>query len=275
MLSVSLLLPPFLFSSSFVLSLPKYSPITPPILYVQIYNRPYHPISFLHRLIYHSFSLIPATYPSFFHRFRYICFFILFSRQSPPLNPYTDHSKPSITLNVYFFYYSTASHLIDVTSSPSTASPPQGSRPRIRLYSLLQFDYGPPKDADKFAWKPNAGVEINETEVGGRFRPLSNITGVCPKCKDQINGNANTAKYKPLTEPAKCDDSSFHRPFSFNLTDFGAVGDGITLNTKAFEDAVSTISKLRKRVLLFLTTATFYFEKDNNVIDKLISGAFI
>ena len=68
------------------------------------------------------------------------------------------------------------------------------------------------------------------------------------------------------------DDSSFHHPFSFNLTDFGAVGDCITLNTKAFEDAVSTISKLRKRVLLFLTTTTFYFEKDNNVIDKLISG---
>lgn len=37
------------------------------------------------------------------------------------------------------------------------------------------------------------------------------------------------------------------RPFSFNLTDFGAVGDGITLNTKAFEDAVSAISKLGKR----------------------------
>lgn len=33
----------------------------------------------------------------------------------------------------------------------------------------------------------------------------------------------------------------------FNITEFGAVGDGITLNTKAFENAVSAISKLGKR----------------------------
>ncbi|KVH94012.1 probable polygalacturonase [Cynara cardunculus var. scolymus] len=37
------------------------------------------------------------------------------------------------------------------------------------------------------------------------------------------------------------------RPFAFNLTDFGAVGDGVTINTKAFENAVFTISKLGKR----------------------------
>ncbi|CAI9283100.1 uncharacterized protein LOC111885775 [Lactuca sativa] len=63
---------------------------------------------------------------------------------------------------------------------------------------------GPPKHANKFAWKPNAGVKINETEVGGRFRPLSDITGVCPKCKDQIEWKRKYGKYKPLTEPAKC-----------------------------------------------------------------------
>ena len=34
---------------------------------------------------------------------------------------------------------------------------------------------------------------------------------------------------------------------AFNLTDFGGVGDGVTLNTKAFERAVSAISKLRKK----------------------------
>lgn len=34
------------------------------------------------------------------------------------------------------------------------------------------------------------------------------------------------------------------RPVSFNLTDFGAVGDGVTINTEAFERAVSAISKL-------------------------------
>ncbi|KAL7099462.1 hypothetical protein ACP275_09G086200 [Erythranthe tilingii] len=33
------------------------------------------------------------------------------------------------------------------------------------------------------------------------------------------------------------------RPIVFNLTDFGAVGDGVTLNTKAFETAVSEIRR--------------------------------
>ncbi|KAG2717905.1 hypothetical protein I3760_03G195600 [Carya illinoinensis] len=37
------------------------------------------------------------------------------------------------------------------------------------------------------------------------------------------------------------------RPVAFNLTDFGAVGDGVTVNTEAFERAVSAISKLGKR----------------------------
>lgn len=37
------------------------------------------------------------------------------------------------------------------------------------------------------------------------------------------------------------------RPVAFNLTDFGAVGDGVTVNTEAFERAVSAISKLAKR----------------------------
>lgn len=37
------------------------------------------------------------------------------------------------------------------------------------------------------------------------------------------------------------------RPVAFNLTDFGAVGDGVTVNTEAFERAISAISKLGKR----------------------------
>ncbi|CAB4318486.1 unnamed protein product [Prunus armeniaca] len=37
------------------------------------------------------------------------------------------------------------------------------------------------------------------------------------------------------------------RPVAFNLTDFGAVGDGVTLNTEAFEKAVLAISKLGKK----------------------------
>ncbi|KAI7985268.1 Uncharacterized protein C9orf85 [Camellia lanceoleosa] len=62
----------------------------------------------------------------------------------------------------------------------------------------------PPKHQNKFAWKPNAGVKINETEVGGKFRPLSDVTGVCHRCKDQIEWKHKYGKYKPLTEPAKC-----------------------------------------------------------------------
>jgi len=37
------------------------------------------------------------------------------------------------------------------------------------------------------------------------------------------------------------------RPLVFNLTDFGGVGDGVTLNTEAFERAVSAISKFGKK----------------------------
>ncbi|KAF3444901.1 hypothetical protein FNV43_RR14594 [Rhamnella rubrinervis] len=64
--------------------------------------------------------------------------------------------------------------------------------------------HGPPKHQNKFAWKPNAGVKINETEVGGKLRPLSEITGVCPRCKEQIDWKRRYGKYKSLTEPAKC-----------------------------------------------------------------------
>ncbi|XVF48861.1 hypothetical protein PTKIN_Ptkin03bG0222400 [Pterospermum kingtungense] len=37
------------------------------------------------------------------------------------------------------------------------------------------------------------------------------------------------------------------RPFAFNLTDFGGVGDGVTVNTAAFERAVLAISKFGKK----------------------------
>ncbi|CAB4289430.1 unnamed protein product [Prunus armeniaca] len=37
------------------------------------------------------------------------------------------------------------------------------------------------------------------------------------------------------------------RHVAFNLTDFGAVGDGDTLNTEAFEKAVLAITKLGKK----------------------------
>ncbi|KAK8606630.1 hypothetical protein V6N13_052397 [Hibiscus sabdariffa] len=63
---------------------------------------------------------------------------------------------------------------------------------------------GPPKHQNRYAWKPNAGVKINEKEVGGKLRPYSEITGVCPRCKEQIDWKRRYGKYKPLTEPAKC-----------------------------------------------------------------------
>lgn len=37
------------------------------------------------------------------------------------------------------------------------------------------------------------------------------------------------------------------RPVAFNLTDFGGVGDGVTLNTAAFEGAMAAISKFRRK----------------------------
>ncbi|KAL1211367.1 hypothetical protein V5N11_023387 [Cardamine amara subsp. amara] len=63
---------------------------------------------------------------------------------------------------------------------------------------------GPPKHQNKFAWVPKAGVKVNETEVGGRFRPLSEITGVCYRCREQIAWKRRYGKYKTLTEPTKC-----------------------------------------------------------------------
>ncbi|CAD5180350.1 unnamed protein product [Musa acuminata subsp. malaccensis] len=63
---------------------------------------------------------------------------------------------------------------------------------------------GPPKHQNKYAWKPNAGCKINETELGGRLRPYSAVSGVCPRCKEQIDWKRRYGKYKPILEPAKC-----------------------------------------------------------------------
>ncbi|ESR44561.1 hypothetical protein CICLE_v10012686mg [Citrus x clementina] len=63
---------------------------------------------------------------------------------------------------------------------------------------------GPPKHQNRYAWKPKAGQKINEREVGGKLRPYPEITGVCPRCKDQIDWKRRYGKYKPLSEPAKC-----------------------------------------------------------------------
>ncbi|KAH9676810.1 hypothetical protein KPL70_019288 [Citrus sinensis] len=63
---------------------------------------------------------------------------------------------------------------------------------------------GAPKHQNRYAWKPKAGQKINEREVGGKLRPYPEITGVCPRCKDQIDWKRRYGKYKPLSEPAKC-----------------------------------------------------------------------
>ena len=63
---------------------------------------------------------------------------------------------------------------------------------------------GPPKHQNTFAWQPNAGHKKNETEVGGKLRPYSEITGVCARCKEQIEWKRRYGKYKPLIVPAKC-----------------------------------------------------------------------
>ncbi|GJN17590.1 hypothetical protein PR202_gb04669 [Eleusine coracana subsp. coracana] len=67
---------------------------------------------------------------------------------------------------------------------------------------------GPPKHQNSYAWKPNLGKKINETEPGGRFRPLSEITGVCQRCRDQIDWKRRYGKYKPIVEPTKCQKCS-------------------------------------------------------------------
>jgi hypothetical protein len=65
---------------------------------------------------------------------------------------------------------------------------------------------GNPKHQNAVVWKPNSGVKKNEKELGGKFRPYAEITGVCPRCKQQIEWRRKYGKYKPLTEPAKCHD---------------------------------------------------------------------
>ncbi|XP_075494204.1 uncharacterized protein LOC142531817 [Primulina tabacum] len=67
---------------------------------------------------------------------------------------------------------------------------------------------GPPKHQNSFAWKPNSGRTINPTEVGGSFRPYSEVTGVCSRCKEQIEWKRKYGKYKPLMEPSKCQKCS-------------------------------------------------------------------
>ncbi|VFQ62693.1 unnamed protein product [Cuscuta campestris] len=59
--------------------------------------------------------------------------------------------------------------------------------------------------------------------------------------KDAAGGLFSHRRFFPSREPPRL------RPVTFNLTDFGGVGDGVTVNTAAFESAVLAISKLRNK----------------------------
>ncbi|CAH9097605.1 unnamed protein product [Cuscuta epithymum] len=58
--------------------------------------------------------------------------------------------------------------------------------------------------------------------------------------KDAADGLFSSRRSLPARELPKL------RPVAFNLTEFGGVGDGITLNTASFERAVTAISKLSR-----------------------------
>ncbi|GKV16978.1 hypothetical protein SLEP1_g27538 [Rubroshorea leprosula] len=42
-----------------------------------------------------------------------------------------------------------------------------------------------------------SGKKINEMEVSGKFKPYSEITGVCHRCREQIYWKRRYGKYKP------------------------------------------------------------------------------
>ncbi|KAH7427172.1 hypothetical protein KP509_10G033000 [Ceratopteris richardii] len=67
---------------------------------------------------------------------------------------------------------------------------------------------GPPKHQNRTAWKANAGVKKKDKELGGKLHPYPEVTGVCPRCKAQIEWRRKYGKYKPLMEPTKCNQCS-------------------------------------------------------------------
>eukprot|EP00250_Pteridium_aquilinum_P024852 c296_g1_i1 orf=14-802(+) len=67
---------------------------------------------------------------------------------------------------------------------------------------------GAPKHQNKTAWKANAGIKKNDRELGGKLHPYPEITGVCPRCKAQIEWRRKYGKYKAIVEPAKCNQCS-------------------------------------------------------------------
>eukprot|EP00243_Klebsormidium_subtile_P003543 TRINITY_DN16978_c0_g1_i1.p1 TRINITY_DN16978_c0_g1~~TRINITY_DN16978_c0_g1_i1.p1 ORF type:complete len:300 (-),score=37.16 TRINITY_DN16978_c0_g1_i1:207-1106(-) len=64
---------------------------------------------------------------------------------------------------------------------------------------------GPPKHQNKRAYKPFQDVKKNPSEPGGSDgRTFAPIAGVCLRCKEQLEWRRKYGKYKPLTQPTKC-----------------------------------------------------------------------
>lgn len=67
---------------------------------------------------------------------------------------------------------------------------------------------GPPKHRNRTAWKANSGIKKKDKELGGKLHPYPEISGVCPRCKAQIEWRRKYGKYKALMEPTKCNQCS-------------------------------------------------------------------
>ncbi|CAM8962843.1 unnamed protein product [Rhodiola kirilowii] len=61
---------------------------------------------------------------------------------------------------------------------------------------------GPPKHQNKYAWDPDAFKKKNETEVGGKMRPYSDVTGPA-KCQRCSKRNVRQAYHNLCTGCAK------------------------------------------------------------------------
>ncbi|GFP79795.1 uncharacterized protein c9orf85 homolog [Phtheirospermum japonicum] len=72
----------------------------------------------------------------------------------------------------------------------------------------MSHRHGPPKHQNKFAWKSHGGQKINPTELGGSLKPYSEVTGVGLRCNTKIDWKRKYGKYKPLSEPTKCQQCS-------------------------------------------------------------------
>ncbi|CAI5998832.1 unnamed protein product [Closterium sp. NIES-64] len=79
------------------------------------------------------------------------------------------------------------------TEKATLYAPSLHARPDVKLLPLALETFG-------VAWI----AEPRTPELGTKSRPFANISGVCRRCSEQIAWRRKYGKYKPLTEPAKC-----------------------------------------------------------------------